>query len=76
MRKLTGAVYQSLDGVMQGEGGPEEDSSGGFRFGGWAVPFMDESMNEATGKIYHEPEYDLLLAKRTYDIFSAYWPYN
>jgi dihydrofolate reductase len=75
-RKLTGAVYQSLDGVMQGGGGPEEDRSGGFRFGGWAVPFTDESMNEATGKIYDEPEYDLLLGKRTYDIFSAYWPYN
>ena len=76
MRKLTGAVYQSLDGVMQGGGAPEEDPSGGFRFGGWMVPFSDESMNRATDKIYIEPEYDLLLGKRTYDIFSAYWPYN
>ena len=74
-RKLTGAVYQSLDGVMQGVGAPEEDRSGGFRFGGWSVPFSDESMNEATAKIY-DSEYDLLLGKRTYDIFSAYWPYN
>ena len=76
MRKLTGAVYQSLDGVMQGGGAPEEDPSGGFKFGGWTVPLTDESMNKATDKIYLDPEYDLLLAKRTYDIFSAFWPYN
>ena len=76
MRKLTGAVFQSLDGVMQAPGGPEEDPSGGFRFGGWTQPFWDESMNEPAGKIFAEPEYDLLLAKRTYDIFAAYWPYN
>jgi len=76
MRKVTGTVFQSLDGVMQGGGAPEEDPSGGFSFGGWTVPFTDESMNEPTGKIYLEPEYDLLLARRTYDIFSAYWPYN
>ena len=76
MRKLTGAAFQSLDGVIQGGGDPGEDPSGGFRYGGWTVPLTDESMNEPTGKIYDEPEYDLLLAKRTYDIFSAYWPYN
>ena len=76
MRKLTAAVFLSLDGVMQGPGGPDEDSSGGFRFAGWMVPFADESVNKATAKIYNEPEYDLLLGKRTYDIFSAYWPYN
>lgn len=76
MRKLTGAVFQSLDGVMQAPGGPEEDPSGGFRFGGWSQPFWDASMNEPAGKIFAEPEYDLLLAKRTYDIFAAYWPYH
>ncbi len=76
MRKLTGAVFQSLDGVMQGPGGQNEDSSGGFKFGGWMVPFTDESVGKALAKIYNEPEYDLLLAKRTYDIFAAYWPYN
>jgi dihydrofolate reductase len=76
MRKLTGAFFQSLDGVIQGGGAPEEDPSGGFKFGGWTVPFTDDSMNKATDKIYLEPEYDLLLAKRTYDIFSAFWPYN
>ena len=76
MRKLTGAFFQSLDGVIQGGGAPDEDTSGEFEFGGWVVPFADESSNEAMAKIYDEPEYDLLLAKRTYDIFSAYWPYN
>lgn len=76
MRKLTGAVFQSLDGVMQAPGAPEEDPSGGFRFGGWVHPFWEESANEPFGKIINDSEYDLLLAKRTYDIFAAYWPYN
>jgi len=74
MRKLTGAVFLSLDGIMQAPGGTEEDPSGGFRFGGWTVPFWDEDMGPFE-KILGS-EYDLLLAKRTYDIFSAYWPYN
>jgi len=74
MRNLTGAVFLSLDGIMQAPGGPEEDQSGGFRFGGWTAPFWDEDMGPFE-KIL-ESEYDLLLAKRTYDIFSAYWPYN
>ena len=75
MRKLTGAVFLSLDGVMQAPGGPEEDPSGGFRFGGWTFPYWDESMSAPFGKVI-EADYDLLLAKRTYDIFAAYWPYN
>jgi dihydrofolate reductase len=73
-RKLTGAFFQSLDGVIQAPGGPEEDRSSGFRFGGWIAPFRDESTKKPMGKILDEPEYDLLLGKRTYDIFSAYWP--
>jgi dihydrofolate reductase len=76
MRKLTGAFFQSLDGVIQAPGAPEEDRSGGFRFGGWTAPFWDESMKAPAGNFLDEPEYDLLLGKRTYDIFSAYWPYN
>jgi dihydrofolate reductase len=76
MRKLTGAVFVSLDGIMQAPGGPEEDPSGGFKFGGWTFPFADESMQVPFAKFLIEPEYDLLLGKRTYDIFSAYWPYN
>lgn len=75
-RKLSGAFFQSLDGVIQGGGGPDEDRRGGFRFGGWTVPLSDDSANAAMAKIYDEPDYDLLLAKRTYEIFSAYWPYN
>ena len=74
MRKLTGAVFVSLDGVMQAPGGPEEDPTSGFRFGGWVQPHWDPDMGPFEGLIMGE--YDLLLGKRTYDIFSAYWPYN
>jgi dihydrofolate reductase len=76
MRKLTAAVFISLDGIMQAPGGPEEDPTGGFRFGGWTFPFHDESSGPAMEKFLITPEYDLLLGKRTYDIFAAYWPYN
>jgi dihydrofolate reductase len=75
MRKLTGAVFQSLDGVMQAPGGPQEDPTGGFKFGGWSFAFWDGSMEQPFGKVI-ESDYDLLLGKRTYDIFAAYWPYN
>ncbi len=75
-RKLTGAFFQSLDGVIQAPGGPEEDRTGGFRYGGWTAPYWDESLEKPTAQIFDEPEYDLLLGKRTYEIFSAYWPYN
>jgi dihydrofolate reductase len=74
MRKLTGAVFVSLDGVMQAPGGPNEDPTGDFRFGGWVQPFWDEDMGPFEQVI--TAEYDLLLGKRTYDIFAAYWPYN
>jgi dihydrofolate reductase len=72
MRRLTGAVFQSLDGVMQAPGGPEEDPTSDFRFGGWAYPFWDDSPFDDVIMA----EYDLLLGKRTYDIFAAYWPDN
>lgn len=75
MRKLTGAVFQSLDGVMQAPGGPEEDPTGGFALGGWSFAFWDGSMQQPFGKII-EADYDLLLGKRTYDIFAGFWPYN
>ena len=74
MRKLTGCVFVSLDGVMQAPGGPEEDPTSGFAFGGWVAPHWDEDMGPFEQIIMGE--YDLLLGKRTYDIFSAYWPYN
>lgn len=76
MRKLTAAVFVSLDGIMQAPGGPEEDPTGDFRFGGWTFPFHDESSGPAMEKFLIAPEYDLLLGKRTYDIFAAYWPYS
>ena len=74
MRKLTGAVFLSLDGVMQAPGGPEEDPTSDFRLGGWVQPYWSESMGPFEDVI--TGDYDLLLGKRTYDIFSAYWPYN
>ena len=74
MRKLTGAVFISLDGVMQAPGGPEEDPTGDFQFGGWMAPFWSEDMGPFEEII--DGEYDLLLGKRTYDIFAAYWPHN
>ena len=73
-RKLTGAVFVSLDGVMQAPGGPEEDPTGDFRFGGWVAPFWAEDMGPFEKLIMGD--YDLLLGKRTYDIFAAYWPYH
>ena len=74
MRKLTGAVFVSIDGVMQAPGGPEEDPSGGFEKGGWVAPYWSENMGPFETLIMED--YDLLLGKRTYDIFSGYWPYN
>ena len=74
MRKLTGAIFQSLDNVIQAPGGPDEDRTSGFRLGGWVAPHWDEDMGPFEGLIMGE--YDLLLGKRTYDIFAAYWPYN
>src|SRR5687768_8451726 len=74
MRRLTGAVFQSLDGVMQAPVGPEEDPTSGFRFGGWVQPLWGENMGPFEELIMGD--YDLLLGKRTYDIFSGYWPHN
>ena len=74
MRKIIGAVFVSLDGVMQAPGGPDEDTSGGFRLGGWLAPLFDETSGEAVDNLFKEP-FDLLLGRRTYDIFAAYWPY-
>jgi dihydrofolate reductase len=75
MRRLTGAVFVSLDGVMQAPGGPEEDPSGGFRFGGWLAGIYDEEFGERIDRLFAGP-FDLLLGRRTYDIFASYWPYN
>lgn len=74
MRKITGAVFVSLDGVMQAPGGPEEDRSGGFAHGGWLSQFWDDENDTALGALF-TPPFDLLLGRRTYDIFAGYWPY-
>jgi dihydrofolate reductase len=74
MRKLTGAAFLSLDGVMQAPGGPTEDWTGGFQFGGWLPPFDDDQVGEAIGGLFAQP-FDLLLGRKTYEIFAAYWPY-
>jgi dihydrofolate reductase len=74
VRRITGACFVSLDGVMQGPGGPEEDRRGGFELGGWTAPYWDETAGKSTEPLYSEP-FDLLLGRRTYEIFAAYWPY-
>ena len=74
MRKIIGGMFQSLDGVIQGPGGPSEDPTNGFPHGGWMFPVSDEAVGDAIGAFFAEP-YDLLLGRRTYDIFAAYWPY-
>jgi dihydrofolate reductase len=74
MRKLTGAIFQSLDSVIQGPGQPEEDRRSGFQLGGWVAPHWGEDMGPFEGIIMGD--YDLLLGRRTYDIFAAFWPYN
>jgi dihydrofolate reductase len=74
MRRIIGAAFVSLDGVIQAPGGPSEDPTGGFAHGGWLPQFFDEQVGEAIGKVF-DRDYDLLLGRRTYDIFAAYWPY-
>lgn len=73
MRKVVVLSFVSLDGVMQAPGGPEEDTSGGFQYGGWTVPYADEFSGNIMGKQMSVP-FDLLLGGKTYDIFAAYWP--
>jgi dihydrofolate reductase len=74
MRKVITGAFISLDGVMQAPGGPKEDPTRGFKFGGWVVPHMDEELGQAIGEMLSEP-YDLLLGRKTYEIFAAHWPY-
>ena len=74
MRRIVGAAFVTLDGVMQGPGGPNEDTTGGFRFSGWLPPVGDEAIEAKIGELFGRP-FDLLLGRRTYEIFAAYWPY-
>ena len=73
MRKLTVNTFMSLDGVMQAPGGPDEDPTGGFTLGGWAVNYFDDEMMQRMTKA--DP-YELLLGRGTYEIFAAHWPYD
>lgn len=74
MRKIIAKAFTSLDGVMQAPGGPEEDPSNGFRYGGWLPAFFDDELGAALDRVFAEP-FDLLLGRRTYDIFAAHWPH-
>ena len=74
MRKIRGSAFVALDGVMQAPGGPTEDPTGGFAHGGWLPQFFDEDVGGAIDAFFGR-DYDLLLGRRTYDIFAAYWPY-
>lgn len=75
MRRLIASTFVSLDGVMQAPGGPEEDPTGGFTLGGWMFAYGDESMDiSAAG--FDGKDRELVLGRRTYEIFEAYWPYQ
>jgi dihydrofolate reductase len=75
MRKVIVGAFVSLDGIMQAPGGPEEDPTGGFAHGGWVAVPWDEAMGETMGALFAEP-FDLLLGRKTYEIFAAHWPYS
>lgn len=72
MRKIIVLSMITLDGVMQAPGGPEEDRSGGFKYGGWVAPYFDEAGGKAMEKLMKPA--DLLLGRKTFEIFSNYWP--
>lgn len=74
MRKIIVGAQVSMDGVMQAPGGPTEDPTKGFKFGGWAMPYFGQEFGEEIDRVFNE-KFDLLLGRRTYEIFAAYWPY-
>ena len=73
MRKLVVLTFVTLDGVMQAPGGPEEDTSGGFKYGGWTVGYWDDFLGNVMDAQMGKP-FDLLLGRKTYEIFAGYWP--
>jgi dihydrofolate reductase len=75
MRKLVAVTQMTLDGVMQAPGGPEEDPSGGFEIGGWSVGYFDDMLGQQVGEAMASP-FDLVLGRKTYEIFAAHWPYD
>ena len=74
MRKIIVGAQVSMDGVMQAPGGPWEDPTKGFKLGGWAMPYFDQEFREEIHHLFEE-KFDLLLGRKTYEIFAAYWPY-
>lgn len=74
MRRLIVSAFLTLDGVVQAPGGPGEDDSGGFAHGGWSVTYWDEQMGEVMGEQTSAP-FDLVLGRKTYDVFAAHWPH-
>ena len=75
MRRLIASTFASLDGIMQAPGGPEEDPTGGFTLGGWMFNFQDEAMDISTAG-FDGSGREVVLGRRTYEIFEAYWPYQ
>lgn len=75
MRKVIAAYFTSLDGVIQAPGGPEEDPTRGFQYGGWGATHWDEAMGAYMGEGFGKP-FDLLLGRKTYEIFAAHWPFT
>ena len=73
MRKIIVGAQVSMDGVMQAPGGPTEDPTKGFKFGGWSMPYFDPESFEELDRVFKN--FDLLLGRKTYEIFAAYWPY-
>lgn len=74
MRRLVVSTFVSVDGVAQAPGGPQEDESGGFSLGGWTVPYFDEQVGAFMDELMGTP-FDLVLGRRTYDVFAAHWPH-
>ena len=75
MRKIIVLSFITLDGVMQAPGGPDEDTSGNFTYGGWTVPYFDEFLGEVMTEQMSQP-FDLLLGRKTFEIFASYWPHH
>jgi dihydrofolate reductase len=73
MKKIIVIEFITIDGVMQAPGGPEEDTSGGFEYGGWTVPYMDEFSGKVMSEQMKQP-FNLLLGRKTFEIFASYWP--
>jgi dihydrofolate reductase len=75
MRKIIVLTFVSLDGVMQAPGGPQEDTSGGFKYGGWAAPYFDDFSGKVMEEQMSKP-FELLLGRTTFEIFASYWPHH